>query len=258
MSATCHRLADNAYLEPLVAEAEKFAATIEGSNPATAVLTCPGWDIAYLTEHIGRLYRWAEAHIRLKSATRIPTREIELDKPRDWTGAPGWLRASLEILTNTAESADLDQETWAWGRDKRAAFWPRRMLFETIVHRADAELTLGGAPEVSPAIAVDGIDEYLDNLPLAAYFAPRVEELKGQGETLAWTASDEGTGWTIRLGPDGFSWSHDPVETPDATVQATASDLLLFAYGRRKLDRDALGTTGDREIVELWVANSSI
>jgi uncharacterized protein (TIGR03083 family) len=260
VTATCHRLPDKDYFEPLAAEVEKFAAAIADANPAAAVETCPGWDIAYLTEHIGGLYRWAEAHIRLQSPTRVSRREVDLNKPKDWTGAPGWLRESLEILAETASKADLDQEVWAWGSDKRGGFWPRRMLFETVVHRADAELARGQKPVVDPTIAVDGIDEFLDNLPLAAYFAPRVAELRGNGERLEWNASDQGVSWTIKLGPEGFSWAHqdESMQLPDAAIDAKASDLMLFVYGRRKLDHESLGSRGNREIVQVWVANSSL
>ena len=33
---------------------------------------------------------------------------------------------------------------WAWGPDKHARFWPRRLLHETAVHRGDAYLLMWG------------------------------------------------------------------------------------------------------------------
>ena len=64
-------------------------------------------------------------------------------------------------------------------------------------------------PDIAPEVAVDGIDEFLDNLPGAAYFAPSVTELKGDG-TLAWHATDTGDRWRIRLEAERFSWARDP------------------------------------------------
>ena len=106
---------------------------------------------------------------------------------------------------------------WAWGSDQHARFWPRRMLHETTVHRADAELAGGTDPSVDDAVGIDGVDELLDNLPSAVYFAPNVAELKGDGDTLAIVAGD-GDGDSAGRSTsreDGFAWSHDD---PDRSV----------------------------------------
>jgi hypothetical protein len=63
---------------------------------------------------------------------------------------------------------------WAWGPDQHARFWSRRMLYETVVHHSDAELALGREPVIDRAVAVAGVDEFLENLPSASVWAPRV------------------------------------------------------------------------------------
>src|SRR5205814_1893884 len=78
---------------------------------------------------------------------------------------------------------------------------------------------------------VDGIDELLDNLPSAAYFAPKVAELRGAGETLCVSATDTGTSWRITLEPERFWWEHDGAGA-DTVVRGAAPDLLLMLYGR--------------------------
>jgi uncharacterized protein (TIGR03083 family) len=145
---------------------------------------------------------------------------------------------------------------WAWGSDKHARFWPRRMLHETTVHRADAEIALGRQPSIDASIAEDGIDEFLDNLPQAAYFAPSVEQLRGDGEALRFTA-EGGTSWRITLQPDRFEWDHESGDAA-STVEGTAAGLLLFAYGRRKPGADGITARGDHKLLERWIANSSI
>lgn len=82
---------------------------------------------------------------------------------------------------------------WAWGEDQHARFWARRMLFETLVHRVDAERAVGGESGIAPALAADGVDEFLVNLPYAGIFAPAVSKLNGSGETLAFQCTDSYT-----------------------------------------------------------------
>jgi hypothetical protein len=48
-------------------------------------------------------------------------------------------------------------------------------------------------------VAVDGIDEFLDNLPYAATFAPGVQHLRGTGQRMRLSCSDREVFWTITL-----------------------------------------------------------
>ena len=137
-------------------------------------------------------------------------------------------------------------------------FWSRRMLHESTVHRADAEFTLGREPEIDAGVAVDGVDEFLDNLPHAHYFAPRVKELVGSGERLMLRCTDASAAWTIRLSPDSFAWDHEDAEA-NVSVEAAAADLLLMAWGRRTPDdASRFKVTGDRALLDFWRERSSL
>src|SRR5215469_3181220 len=59
-----------------------------------------------------------------------------------------------------------------------AGFWIRRMAHETLVHRADAQLAAGAAPEplIEAEVAADAIDEWL--MLLAGGFAGSGERAK--------------------------------------------------------------------------------
>ena len=64
----------------------------------------------------------------------------------------------------------------------------------------------------------------------------------------------------VRLRPDGFGV--DPAgatadTTADATVQATAADLLLLLYGRRHHDAEGVQHTGDQDLLARWFADSA-
>ena len=61
---------------------------------------------------------------------------------------------------------------WAFGEQRPAGFWARRMTHETTVHRVDAQLTVpggdgpaaGGQPVIAADVAADGIDEWLTSV----------------------------------------------------------------------------------------------
>jgi uncharacterized protein (TIGR03083 family) len=257
-AATCHRAPTARYAELLEQEGEKFIAVTTQADPETPLPTCPGWTMSDLIDHVGGLHRWAEAHVRLLSSRRIRGKEIQLDTPEERGGYPDWLRAGLTRLIDTALAADPAAEVWAWGADKHARFWPRRMLFESVIHRVDAEMALDVDPLVAAEIALDGIDEFLDNLPHAAYFAPKVTELRGSGERVGFDAVDADVTWTIQLEDAGFHWNHERVDGRDVTVRATASDLVLFVYGRWSTTRPAISIKGDDALVARWVESSAI
>jgi uncharacterized protein (TIGR03083 family) len=133
-------------------------------------------------------------------------------------------------------------------------------VHETIVHRADIELAVGREPVIDPRVAADGVDELLDNLPCAAYFAPRVQNLRGEGFIhLHATDGDLGSAgeWMIALRPDGFGWEHAHGKGTVA-VRGTATDLLLLAYGRRALDDPRFETFGDLGVMARWLEDSAI
>ena len=186
------------------------------------------------------------------------SRDVELNLPADATGYPDWLTEGAAEAEQTFDALDLDAPMWAWGVDQHARFWVRRMLFETLVHRTDAETALGMRPGIDRALAVDGLDEFLTNLPHAGRFAPKVENLRGADETIRFRCTDGAGDWVVRLRADGFGLVADPsaVATADATLQGTAAELLLLAYGRLEPTAGSLQSSGDRELLARWFANS--
>jgi hypothetical protein len=133
------------------------------------------------------------------------------------------------------------------------------MLHETTVHRCDAELALAVPTPVDPAIAVDGIDEFLDNLPYTANFAPGVRSLRGDGQRLRLGCPDPHEVWTITLHEDGFTWSHTTRGGPvNAGVVADACDLYLLVWGRVGLDDPRVEAAGDQDLLRHWVTYSAV
>ena len=257
MVHTCHTRDHLEYCALVADEIERFAVLVDRADPAAGVPTCPGWTATDLITHMGTIHRWAGHMVANRSPERVSAKTIDLAIPTAPDGLAPWVRDGAAILVDALKNADPDDAMWAWGADQHVRFWSRRMLLETAVHRADLALTVGTEPDSAAATAVDGIDELLDNLPTAAYFAPKVDQLRGAGETLCIAATDTGTSWRIALEPDRFWWEHDGVGA-DAVVRGAASELLLLLYGRRPLDAAAITVDGDRDLVARWLEHSSL
>ena len=253
---TCHVRGHEDYCGAAEAEIRRMAGAVGGADMALMVPTCPEWTLYDLIDHAGSVHRWAAHMVEHRSAERVPGASIEMDKPDDRDAMPGWLDAGAAIVGAAFRSCDPDTPMWAWGADKHARFWPRRMLFETTIHRADAEFAVGAVPSIDEDVATDGIDEFLDNLPHAAYFSPTVAELTGSGEALAFDAGS--TQWRIELGPDGFAWSHEDGSGAEARISAAAADLLLVLYGRRPLNDPGVTVEGHQALVDRWLTNAKI
>ncbi len=164
-----------------------------------------------------------------------------------------WLAGGAPPLLAALAAGDPASAVWGWGGDTRA-WWARRLLHETTLHRADAEMAIGCEPEIAADVALDGIDEFLDNLP--AVHGCEETTLHGSGETLHLHATDAPGEWTITLTPTGFTWERGHSKASVA-VRGTVADLLLVVYGRRRVvDEERYQVFGDTELWARWVANS--
>ncbi|MFE2263156.1 maleylpyruvate isomerase family mycothiol-dependent enzyme [Streptomyces griseosporeus] len=243
----------------VAAETARFVAALRDADLTTAVPSCPDWTLADLVRHTGSVQRWFSVLLRSRIQEPPRTREVDLRLPEREDGYPDWLAESATVAAEAFAATDPDLPMWAWGVDQHARFWARRMLFETLLHRADAELALGLTPAIDRALAVDGIDEFLVNLPFATFFAPKVAELRGPGRTIRFRTTDGDESWLVRLRPDGFGLEEAgaAADTADATVRGTAADLLLLVYGRLPYQAQALAHEGDEDLLTHWFAHSA-
>ncbi|MEU5278118.1 maleylpyruvate isomerase family mycothiol-dependent enzyme [Streptomyces asoensis] len=249
----------------VAAETARFVAAVQDADLTTAVPSCPGWTLSDLVKHTGSVQRWFSSllHARVQEPPR--TRDVDLRLPERQEEYPAWLSDSATVAAQAFAATDPELPMWAWGADQHARFWARRMLFETLLHRVDAELALGRRAIVDRPSAVDGIDEFLVNLPFATPFAPDVVKLRGPGSTIRFAATDGGERWVVRLRPDGFgldantgaTGAAEAAETADATVQGSAADLLLLVYGRLRHDAAVFTHDGDEGLLAHWFANSA-
>jgi uncharacterized protein (TIGR03083 family) len=213
------------YLQALRADGTDLAtAARRGLDPP--VPACEGWTVADLVLHTGMVHRHKLEIVRGRLA----------EPPSPWPpDAPsraellGWYDQGLEELLTVLEDADPETRVWTFHRpDQTAGFWRRRMAQETAVHRVDAESAHGDPRPVPAALAADGVAELLE-----VFLAPHSEgePVGGRGETLHLHATDAEGEWRLRLLPAGVELGQGHGQS-DATAAGTASDLLLFLWGR--------------------------
>ncbi|MEV0179897.1 maleylpyruvate isomerase family mycothiol-dependent enzyme [Streptomyces sp. NPDC050625] len=261
-----HPLPYDTYREAIERETLHFADVARGMDPETAVPSCPDWTLADLTRHVGALQRWFSTLLTRLVQEPPRSRELELGLPEAAREYPDWVAAGVPAVAAVLRDTDPRAPMWAWGEDQHARFWARRMLFETLVHRVDAERAVGRDSGIDPVLAADGVDEFLVNLPYAGLFAPAVTKLHGGGETIAFQCSDHtrGTGeeWRVRLDPDGFRLMPRPAtdavpSEAQSVVRGRAADLLLLLYGRRTYQDDAFEVSGDTAPLDNWFAHTA-
>jgi uncharacterized protein (TIGR03083 family) len=243
-----------AHCDHLTREGEYLASLadrLDAASRAKTVVTCPDWDVAELLRHVGGLYRWSAHLVGNTVGAETWRSTLPIEYPQGDDDFAAWLRAGLGPAVDTFRVADPAARVWVWGADPHARYWPRRMLFETVVHRCDAELTIDGATTpIDHAVAVDGIDEFLENLPCTARWNARIANLRADAPwTIAVRATDTGDTWRARIETNGWFWERD-VEGADVTVDATAHNLLLWLQGRPA----RVSTAGDEAELERWRA----
>lgn len=246
------------YCNLVEAEGERFIAAAALADATATVPSCPDWTVHELVQHMGGVHRWAGEHVRRMSQVRLRSDELDLGHLEGPSDYERWLREGIGRLLDAFRSGDPDAEVWGWGADKHVRFWPRRMLHETTIHRADLEITNGTEPHIDPSVATDGIDEFFENLPHARRFRPEVMKLRGEGEALEFRAQDVDVAWTIRLAQEGFEWMRDAADDARVTVQAPVTPLLLHIYGRETDASRAVSVEGDTELLEFWRTNSAL
>ncbi len=240
------------YIPSIERDAAVMMSIASGASPDLPVPSCPDWTLRDLMVHTGIVHR---------HKTEILRGDWREEAPPEPPG-PGerdlveWFGLGVVEMIQAMRSVDLDEPRWTWSRHERAAsWWVRRMAHETAIHSADAMLTVGERPVLDPALAVDGVDEILDEMMVGGPDwgtldpEPGVVELRAAGRawrlqraTFSGTSPLTGTTYD-RL--DALVWAESP---PDARVETDPSTLDLWLWGRADLDGSYV--FGDPDLVD--------
>jgi uncharacterized protein (TIGR03083 family) len=228
---------------------------------------CPGWDVAAVTAHTGRVYtfwlKWVRE--RPRGFSRQAFSEIAADRDARLPGYTAWDKAGFpkesrpEGIVPFARQAgdeldaalvDLQPEETVWTfvpPRQTGAFVFRRLAMETSIHRWDAEDAHGIARPFDDVLARDGIDEMLMMFREDPAYEENKERRHGQTVLLR---EDPGPGcWLVSFDRSGIATSHDSGPA-DVTVAGSASDLWLYLMGRRSPQE--MRIEGDKELAASW------
>ncbi|WNF25632.1 maleylpyruvate isomerase family mycothiol-dependent enzyme [Streptomyces sp. C11-1] len=250
------------HITSLSEEGRLLAAAAEQAGTGAAVPTCPGWQIRHLLRHTGMVHRWAAAFVTEGHTTYHPDNG---EPALDGTELLDWFREGHRHLVRSLEDAPADLECWTFlPAPSPLAFWSRRQLHETTVHRVDAESALGGPlTSVAADRAADGIDELLTGF----HARPKSRVRSGTARTLRIRAVDTDATWNVRISNEppqavrSSSTAHGP-DTPERTKDAdcelsgTAEGLYLTLWNRLPLT--AVTLRGDRSVARLWTDNAAV
>jgi uncharacterized protein (TIGR03083 family) len=244
----------DALLDALAREGSIYTAAIEHGDLDAAVPSCPDWSLRDLVRHTSAVNRWA-TRVVTERATGPIDEELEVVAggwPDDGDLAP-WFRAGNALLVDALRSAPDDMDCWSFLRaPSPKAFWARRQLHETAIHRVDAELASGDVTGVPVDHAVDGIDELL-----TGFLPRRSSRLKPEKpSTIAVQPTDAADAWVVTAGPDGATTERTSSADADVVVRGSAADLYLLLWNRR--DLGGLEVTGDGSLLDLWRSNVNV
>lgn len=253
------RLEFDRYQAEIVRQTEALVSCVDGADLGTPVPTCPGWDLARLLRHLGDGHRRVEEVVRTRATGPLPDDRLRAaadDDPADDDPADfgTWLVEGARKLAEALAEAGPDAELWTAVPGETPAFWARRFAHETAVHRADATLALGEDYELSPEVAVDALDEWLElgSLPQAFEAHPEKRELLGPGRTLHLHATDVEAEWLVDLTGDAPAWRRAH-EKAAVAVRGPVTELLLVVYGRKP----PAEVFGDRDLLDFWLKRVS-
>lgn len=119
------------------------------------------------------------------------------------------------------------------------------------MHTYDAQLTVGAAEPLPEEVALDGVEDFVFTCCTTTVAWPHnpavVDYHVIEGGSWRQSLSADGSR-AFRLPESGPAAGEDS-ESVDASVQGTASDLVLAFYGRIPLD--SLKLEGDRRLFDL-------
>ena len=195
---------------------------------------CPGWTVADLVWHVRGVHHfWAEI---VAGGRADPSEVKRFERPGD-AQLIGDFRDGAQRLVSVLRAADPAAPVWTWAPQHDAGFVVRHQVQETAVHRWDAEHAARNTFSIDLPTAVDSIEEFLT-------FSTDVSDATPLGAALLLDATDADAAWIVDDGPNQtVRWSRGQAESAGAELHGSASDLLLWLYGRAEPDAMVTGDT---------------
>ena len=131
------RLTVDRYADEIEAQAALFRSHLQDADLATPVPTCPGWNLAQLTQHLGAGFRWLDDLVRTRAAGPTDDTAMRVLDPAPQTDARArgeWLVVGAEELADALRAAGPSASMWTPLPGAGADFFARRYAHETLMH----------------------------------------------------------------------------------------------------------------------------
>ncbi len=221
-------------------EAEIISRIVRSCDLTTPVGHLGRWKVRDVVAHLGGVHRWATRIVASRSIDGPSFTKSKLDGPE----LCDWFDAGTEMLLETFGATDRESAcpNFNPGSANTVAWWVRRQMHETTVHRWDIERALDCTTAIAPAVAADGIDEFLD-----VFIRTRGKQTLNA--PLRLSSTDPPRSWTLtpaeKPGRIDIDIDIDGAADPDAELTGLPEDLLLLLWGRLSLVETNLRITGD-------------
>lgn len=247
------------YLSHLARESARFAAAVAEAAPAAPVPTCPEWDADALLWHLAEVQSFWGTIVRQALQTPPPA-EIRPERPASRSALASFYGTVSAELASALTSAAPQDQVWTWSGDHTVGFVRRRQAHEALIHRVDAELTIGSRTPMDAQLSDDGIDEALrvmyGHAPDWATFSPNSTGV------VRLRAADTASTWLVRPGrltgtdPDDgtpvdeacLGVADDRGAQAQATLTGSAADLDCWLWRRPTIA--TLERAGDHRLLE--------
>lgn len=254
------------YVDHLRSDSARFLAVLREADPSLRVPSCPDWDAADLLWHLGEVQWFWATIVGRRLQDPEPAEVDKPSRPASQAGLVTFFEDAHGALVEALSSADPAEPVWMWADDKTVGYVRRRQANEALIHRLDAELTVGDVTPLDPALAADSLDEAFTTMyggtPEWGTFTPSGRSVRIE--------PDDAAPLHVRLGrftgtsPSSGTSYDEPacelVEEPTvgdraaqdaaaqhATLRGSAGDLSAWVWGRRDISH--LTITGDRAAI---------
>ena len=237
----------NEFIAALDRDSAAFVDACAVAGLTMPVPSCPGWNVADLLWHLTEVHDFWGTVV----AERLGSWESYQQPPRpaDADIADMYRRGRIALLKTLGE-ADPATPLWTWSSDKTAGFVIRRMTQETAVHLWDAADAAGMTNPIEPALASDGIDEFL-----AHFLSDVAEGAEPVGGSVHLHCGDVPGEWTVRESDDGFVVAREHSKG-DCAIRGSASDIVLALWRRHPLS--TCDVVGDGDVAARFIAHTNL
>ena len=236
----------DAYVDATAREGAAVGAVAASGDLDAPVPSCPRWSLQKLVGHLGWVYNWVSEHIEARAATMLNRDDVP--RPPQDDAVVGWYAEAHARVLDALRNVDPAEEIWSWAGVNTGAFWHERLAHESLIHRWDAENTVGEPGHVDSDLGADGVDELMeviwpfqvrsakDSLPEGTLHLHRTD---GEGE------------WFCRI-VDGRFVVERVHARGDVAVRGTGAELDLVLW--RRIGPDDVEVFGEAGVLAAWTA----